>query len=124
MLSTAVRCVLVGLFDEGRELAIKATQWLEMAIAVSEIPSCYFPHGTERSRFDSLAMTRWMAESVHDSQSLMNAADEEFLYLDIANRDKTELTIALPIFIDAERYEQAISLFETTKGLKRPTNPL
>ena len=39
MLSIAVRCVLVGLFVEGRELAIKASQWLKWLLPSVKSPA-------------------------------------------------------------------------------------
>ena len=63
LLRDGIRCCLVGFFEVGNALLVKARRWYEAAIEECEIPRHYFHGGTESSRHENLALCNWLIES-------------------------------------------------------------
>lgn len=122
LLGMAVNCVLVGFDNEARELLRKAKEWLENAIGSQERPRQYFPGGTEALRHQDLALCNWLLNDMDDRENLDAAVRNKELYYGTEKQDRISISIILPVYIDAGRYEQALSLFEQYWGNKRPAN--
>ena len=116
----AIRCFLVGLFDDGRALATKARDWLELAIEQGEIPRHYFHGGTESRRHEELAQCNWLLESRKDRHNVLEAVRWRDVYLnERSDWDDTEIQLTLPLYLEAQAYERVIEIFEQ-KAIKPP----
>ena len=111
MLGQGTRCLLVGYDDAGRELLAKTIEWLQFAISHQEVPRHYFHGGTEASRYENLALCNWLLHDRHDQESLARAVHWQNVYYEESGIDKQGLSIALPTYVDAGEYRQAVELF-------------
>ena len=111
-LNDAIRCFLVGLFDEGRALAVKARDWLQAAIEQGEIPNYYFHGGTESRRYDELAQCNWLLRSQHDADNLAASVRWRDVYLtEDDDWTNTEIQLTLPLYLEAQAYERVNEIF-------------
>lgn len=113
LLGEGVRCILVGYDDAGHELLAKAKEWLEYAVSIEEKPRIYFRGGTEAGRFSYLALCTWLVEDVHDEESLLKEVEWQNLSFSEDRIVKGELNLALPSYVDAGEFRQAVELFES-----------
>ena len=121
MVSDATRCIVVGLFDDARQLLTKADEWLSMSIAENEVPQYnYGKYGTEASRFAALQLCRWLLNVRDDKDALVQAIRNWDLWLQKNGRDKENVPLLLPLYLEAEEYGAAIEHFDGARGLKLP----
>jgi hypothetical protein len=122
-LGVAIQCLLVGFEDPARRLLERAAEWVQIAVATRERPSRYFPGGTEAIWFETLALSNWLLSNRHDTESYRRFAEHQDRCLTNRSvaRNKTEVSFALPSYVDAGMYERALQIFEATPGLAPPT---
>ena len=121
ILSTAVECLLLGLFDTGDELLRKARTFLRAAIEYKEVPRGG-PDASEEYRLEGFAMCQWLLERKHELASLKEAVRwRENWFEETGNRDKTEVQLTLPNYLDAEEYDALFRRFDAA-GIKPPKN--
>jgi hypothetical protein len=124
MLSEAIRCILVDLDNEARELLRKAKEWLEYAIGANEKPPRdYYHGGTEAIRHENLALCNWLLSDLHDQEDLYSAVRNHEIFDAESRLLKASAAIVLPVYIDSARYELALGLFQRYWPGKHPTNP-
>lgn len=118
----AVQCFLVGLDGPALQLLEKAHQWLEIAIADNERPTRYAADGTEALRFCTLAMCNWLLRAAHDDGSLLRYVThkDRFLANSAAGRDKIELSLSLPTYVDAGAFTRVLEIFAAVPALSAP----
>jgi hypothetical protein len=129
-LGSAVRSVLVDLREPAIELALKAKEWLEIAIEEKERPARYFRNGTESERHIDLAFCNWFLSGEDDVVNLESfvSYEDEYLADSPAGRDHVSVSLVLVSYLDARAYGRVIELVEATPGLsipetvKSPTN--
>ncbi len=112
-----VECLLVGFFDIGQELLLKARIFVRASIEHKEEP--YF---TEHDRLHDFALLNWLVARSHDLKSLKAAVGlKERWFSDQPTVLKTEVQAALPGYLDAEEYETLMRRYEGA-GLTKPAN--
>lgn len=117
MTSCGVECLLVGFFDIGRELLLKARTFLRASIEHKEEPFL-----GEHHRLESFAFCNWLVGRQHDLKSLKAAVGwREYWFSDQPSVRKTDVQLALPNYLDAEEYETLMRRYEGV-GLTKPTN--
>ena len=117
MTSCGVQCLLVGFFDIGQELLLKARIFVRASIEHKEEP--YF---TEHDRLQDFALLNWLVARSHDLKSLKKAVElKERWFSDRPTVSKTEVQAALPGYLDAEEYETLMRRYEGA-GLTKPAN--
>jgi hypothetical protein len=114
----AIQCFLVGLFDQGFELAKKAHTFLHASIENGEDPC---PLGKD-AQYNNLALATWLVENRIAMNSLKAAVSWRENWLD-ENPDcwTREVQLVLPDYLDAQEYELLIARYERS-GLKKPAN--
>ncbi len=117
MTGCGVQCLLVGFFDIGQELLLKARIYVRASIEHKEEP--YF---TEHDRLYDFALLNWLVARSHDLKSLKAAVGlKERWFSDQPTVLKTEVQAALPGYLDAEEYETLMRRYEGA-GLTKPAN--
>jgi hypothetical protein len=123
-LNEAVACFLVGDFDLGRLLIVKARQWLSVAVETNEPVNLRdeSPFGEIASRHRTLAMCNWLATGKHDAENLRLAIDFEERYLasDSPSRNRDEISFSLPSYVNPYAYERALKTFASCPKLLPP----
>jgi hypothetical protein len=117
MTSCGVQCLLVGFFDIGQELLLKARIFVRASIEYKEKP--YF---TEHDRLRDFALLNWLVARSHDLKSLKESVRlKERWFAEKRTIGKTEVQAALPHYLDAEEYETLMRRYEGA-GLTKPAN--
>jgi hypothetical protein len=104
---SAVKCFLVDYNEAGERLLQRAEEWLQVAIDENECPREYIPNGTEATRFYDLALCRWLAHKVHETDLLQSSIDFRERYFASAKVDRVELTLVVSQYADADRLDLA-----------------
>jgi hypothetical protein len=126
-LSKAVRCLLNGLDEPASQLLSKAQQWVTVAIADDEIPEQflnderYSLEGDRALRYRTLALTNWLLDERHDAESYAQFVKHEdrFLASSEAGKDKANISLTLPTYVDAQVYRRALQIFMSS-GMSVP----
>ena len=112
-----VQCLLVGFFDIGQELLLKARIYVRASIEHKEEPFL-----SEHGRLEDFALLNWLVAGNHDLKSLRSAVrSRERRFSCQPNVRKTEVQSALPHYLDAEEYETLMRRYEGA-GLTKPAN--
>lgn len=120
ILRTAVECLLLGQFDMGKELMLKAWAFINAAIEHKEIPRGYGRGATEWFRLNDLALCNWFLKGRHDLESLQEAVRwKEIWFSESGDNNKYEVQLTLPKYLDAEAYDTLFHRFAAV-GLKVP----
>jgi hypothetical protein len=130
-LGTAIRCILHGLAKPASQLLKKAEHWVSVANAEREIPSNYLQYirdepyivdGGAAHRCKTLALCNWLLHDQHDAESFRQFVELEdrFLASSRAGRDKANVSLTLPTYVDAGAYQRALQLFVSTRGMSAP----
>ena len=121
ILGDALRCYIVGLFDIGRELVLKARCYLRMAIEEQEVSPRYLRGSSEALRLNDFAMCTWLIEERSDLPNLKEAVRwSEIWFADEPGKpNKTEVQLSLAHYLDAEEYQALVERYESA-GLKKP----
>ena len=126
-LGTAIRCLLNGLDDYAFQLLEKTQKWVTIALIEKEIPKRflhderYSPDGEAASRYQTLAMTKWLLHNQHDTETYRQfvECEDRFLESSEIGNDKVSISLLLPIYVDAGAYHRVLQLFDST-GLTAP----
>jgi hypothetical protein len=130
-LGTAIHCLLVGLDGPAARLLHKVEEWVSAAIADREVPRRYFEHlrnepyildGAVAHCYQTLALCDWLRNGEHDAESFHQFVEHEerFLAGSPAGKDKVNVSLTLPTYVDARAYEKAVQRFAATRGLAAP----
>jgi hypothetical protein len=115
MTSCGIECLLVGFFDVGQELLLKARAFVRASIEYKEKP--YF---TKHHRLRDFALLNWLVARSHDLKSLKESVRlKERWFSERRTISKSEVQAALPYYLDAEEYETLMRRYESA-GLTRP----
>lgn len=116
--NTAVECCLVGLFSDANELIPKARHFLQEAVRRHERSKV-----AAGAVFDNLALANWFLDRKADIHSARAGVDlkEDWFAVEKKKPDKSNVQLALPPYLEAERYELLIARYESA-GLKKPAN--
>jgi hypothetical protein len=124
MITNAVQCILVGLFDDAQRLLTKADKWLSIAIKEKETPQHnYGEYATEASRFANLHLCRWLLHGRNDVILAKQSIEHWNRWLAANGSDKGNLTLLLPLFIEARACRDTITHFDATRGMAPPEGP-
>jgi hypothetical protein len=122
ILTTAIECLLVGLFDVGKELLLKARIFLWAAIERNEIPRVYGKGLTECQRMTNYALCLWLMYGRHDEKSWKAAAEwTDVWFQESPKTAKRDIQFALTEYLEAGQYERVIERFEWA-GAKKPAS--
>lgn len=117
-LNEAITCLLVGFDGPARQLLARAREWLISAIQQEEIPNGYAKYFTEGRRHLNLALCNWLLFSQSDRENYHLFVQNDLQALrgsaEIA-RDKTNISLLLPNYVDAGAYREALELFSGAK---------
>jgi len=127
-LGMAIRCLLQGLTEQASQLLKKSAHWVTIALAESEIPKRYLhderysPDGEAALRYRTLALCNWLLHDQHDTASFWRFVESEdrFLAVSAAGKNKANVSLLLPTYVDAGAYQRALQLFASTSGLSAP----
>jgi hypothetical protein len=124
-LQMAIQCFLVGMDEPAVRLLQKAHQWLVIAIAEKEKPQRYAPDGTEALRLHNLAICRWLLHAEHDAESFQQVVQHEDRFLASSGlwKNRVEVSLALPAYVDGGAFQRALEIFDGTAGLSAPETP-
>jgi hypothetical protein len=122
--SESIECLLVGLDEPARYLLGKAFEWVQIAIAANERPQWYYPNGTEALRFSTLTLCDWLFSNQHHAEGYRRYAEfEDGCLADRSYaRDRAEVSLVLPVYVDAGLFERVLEIFQATPGLSPPTS--
>lgn len=128
-LGTAIRCMLNGLDEPAIQLLEKAQKWVSAALAENEVPKRflnderYSLDGDAAFRYQTLAMTNWLLNGQHDTENFRRFVEskDRFLMSSAAGKDKVNVSLALPTYVDAGAYQRALELFASA-GLTAPNS--
>jgi hypothetical protein len=117
-LTTAIRCLLVGLGPTAQELLLRCVDWCTEAIDSGERPANYAAHGTEAERFRTVAFARWLRDAVHDKEALDRFVDSEDRFLAASGlwKSKEEIGLIAPWYLYAGAYQRAVELTSFTQS--------
>ncbi len=120
-LNMAVKCLLVGYDRPAQQLLKKAFNWLTTAIRDEERPRAYAAKGTEARRHLDLALCNWLLHERQDRESFCLYVEnyEEFLSASGLAQNKAEISFALPHYVDAGAYRQALARYANA-GMSPP----
>jgi hypothetical protein len=119
MLTTATECLLVGIYDVGRELLLKARTFLQAACERHEIPRVYGKGFTESERMSEFALCLWLMHGRHDEKSWNEAAEWRDVWFEESPNDgKRDIQLALTEYLDAGQYERVVERFEWAEAKK------
>lgn len=122
ILTTATECLLVGFFDVGRELLLKARIYLRAAIERQEIPRVYGKGLTECHRLRKFAVCIWLMHKHHEDKATQEAARwREVWFEESPKTAKWDIQLALTEFLEAGQYERIVERFEWA-GAKKPAS--
>ena len=120
-LGTAIECLLVGFDEPARRLLEQATEWVQVAIETDERPERYFPDATEASRFETLALCKWLLFNQHDADSLRHFVATMDQCINAEKRlDKIDISLGIAAYVDAGAFERTLEIFARTPGLSAP----
>jgi hypothetical protein len=126
-LGTAIRCLLNRLDEPAFQLLKKAQRWVSLALAEEEIPKRflhderYSPYGEAALRHQTLALINWLLNDQHDAENYRRfvECEDRFLGNSEVAKDKVNVSLLLPIYVDAGAYQKALQLFASS-GLTAP----
>lgn len=123
-LNMAIRCVLVGYDEAAQELMNRAHHWLSVAIQENERPRAYAIGGTEAQRHLNLALCNWLLYGRQDEENFRLHVQfyEQFLERTRNCRNKSEISLALPHYLDAGVCDLVLARFSEA-GLTPPASP-
>jgi hypothetical protein len=109
-----IRCRAVGLFDEGREVLLKARSFLLAANERQERERGYVRGASESTRLRFLAMCTWLLENVHDQQIFSDSVRwMEVCFDEVYETQKhSEVHLSLPEYLNAQEYKTLVARFE------------
>jgi hypothetical protein len=120
ILSTAIECLLVGFFDVGRELLLKARIFLWAAIEDDEVSRLYSKGLSECHRMRDYVLCFWLKHGHHDENSADEAAKWRDVWFDESPAAaKKDIQLALTEYLEAGQYERVIERFQWA-GAKKP----
>jgi hypothetical protein len=127
-LGAAIRCMLNGLREPASQLLRKSEKWVTAALDEDEIPRRYLhderysPDGEAALRYRTLALCGWLLHDQHDTESFRRFVECEdgFFGKSPAGKDKVNVSLALPTYVDAEAFHRVLQLFASTTGLTEP----
>jgi len=122
MISSAIRCILVGYDDVGHELLAKSKLWAEEAIKKDEPQAQDIPPGEDFIIHEELALCNWLLSGKHDEENSRAGVRNSSLYYSGCKKDKVSIALAISAYIDAFAYEATLELIESTPGLKQPSS--
>ncbi len=122
-LTVAVRCLLVGYDEPAKALLARAQEWVTIAIRDDERPNYDVRGATEGSRHLTLALCNWLLTGEHDSENYAHYIEhyDPFLVREKHARDKREIGLTLPCYVDARAYTEALARFDYA-GMKPPAS--
>jgi hypothetical protein len=122
-LTTAVYCLLVGYDAPAKALLARAHEWVTIAIRDDERPSDDVRGGTEGSRHLTLALCNWLRRGEHDNENYALYIEhyDPFLVREKHARNKMQIGLVLPEYLDARAYTQALVRFADA-GMKPPVS--
>jgi hypothetical protein len=122
MLDCAVECFLVGFFDIGHELTLKARVFFRASIEHKEPPKLYGRELTEIYRRQGFALCNWLIHGQHDLKSLKQAAHWRDVWFEEHPRlARDDIQYVLTDYLEAELYETVVQRFEQV-GATKPAN--
>ncbi len=103
-LNMAVRCILVGYDEPAKALIVRAFDWLNTAARSGEM---------EPLGHLDLALCAWLLNGEHDAEnfSIYVHKMEDFLIKEKLTRDKLNINLTLPSYVDAGAYREALERF-------------
>lgn|SRR5487761_730041 len=120
IIGCAIECLLVGFDEPAYKLLEKAREWLVAAIAGKELRRGFTLEWAEPARLEHLGLCEWLLTGKHAAELLSDAVKGHDRYWQIHGPDKLSVDLALVTYLDAGACDQAIELFERTRGLSPP----
>ncbi len=107
-------------------LLARSRHWASVAVETNELVNLRdeSPFGEIALRHRTLAMCSWLATGKHDAENLRLAIDfeEQYLASDSPSRNKQQISLSLPSYVNAYAYERTLKTFASCPKLLPPKN--
>jgi hypothetical protein len=116
-LGAGIECLVVGLFDIGKEVVNTSLQRLRLADEIRESS-----HPGRATVLHELAFAHWLQSGHEDTKALDESVDcRETWFDECKSIDKVNVQLSLAPYIEAKRYETIIHRYESSR-LTPPKN--